>query len=215
MTAANAAAHNRRIQPILPERLPMKTLRNTLLGACLALPLLAATGQAQTVVTTRGHTITVPPGAVVLILPGPGEVAAPGRSVAATPAAVPVLQLIAQQQAAMQRMMARMNAMFPPMPPMPDPAQLFRAAFGAGRPIMTLAAGGPGVCSESISIVQRGNAAPVITHTASAACGAPAGRAPHGIDQMRPAQPTLPPHGPHVLEVSNPPHPIANVPPHA
>src|ERR1700749_3629398 len=101
----------RRVQPILPERLPMKTLRNTLLGACLALPLLAATGQAQTILT-QGRTITVPPGAVVVILPGPGTVAMPRRPVTAAPAAVPVMQLIAQQQAAMQRMMARMNAMF-------------------------------------------------------------------------------------------------------
>jgi hypothetical protein len=188
----------------------MKTLRNTLLGACLALPLLAATGQAQTILT-QGRTITVPPGAVVVILPGPGTVAMPRRPVTAAPAAVPVMQLIAQQQAAMQRMMARMNAMFPPMPPMPDPAQMFRAAFGAGGPMPTLA-GGPGVCSESISIVQRGNAAPVITRTASAACGTPAGNVPHSIDQMRPVAPAR---GPKVLEVSNPPQTIANVPPHA
>ncbi|HUB47268.1 MAG TPA: hypothetical protein VMB73_19970 [Acetobacteraceae bacterium] len=191
----------------------MKTLRNTLLGACLALPLLAATGQAQTILT-QSRTITVPPGAVVVILPGPGTVAMPGRPVTAAPAAVPVMQLIAQQQAAMQRMMARMNAMFPPMPPMPDPAQMFRAAFGAGGPMPTLA-GGPGVCSESISIVQRGNAAPVITRTASAACGTPAGNVPHSIDQMRPVAPVAPARGPKVLEVSNPPQTIANVPPHA
>jgi hypothetical protein len=195
----------------------MKTLRNTLLGACLALPLLAATGQAQTIESqgaTQGRTITLPLGAVVLIVPGPGTVAMPDQPVAAPPAAVPVMQLIAQQQAAMQRMMAQVNAMFPPMPPMPDPSQLFRAAFGAGGPMLTLA-GGPGVCSESISIVQHGNAAPVITRTASAACGAPAGSAAHSIDQMRPVAPAVPPRGPRVLEVSNPPQTIAHVPPHA
>lgn len=196
----------------------MKILRNALLGACLALPMLAAAGQAQTI-EARGRTMTVPPGAVVLILPGPGTAAMPGQAiaaapVAATPAGAPVMQLIAQQQAAMQRMMAQMNAMFPPMPPMPDPAQMFRAAFGAGGPMLTFA-GGPGVCSESISIVQHGNAAPVITRTASAACGAPAGNAPHSIDQMRPAAPMVPARGPKVLEVSNPPQAIAHVPPHA
>jgi hypothetical protein len=209
----------------------MKTLRNTLLTACLALPLLATTGQAQSI-ETQVRTITVPPGAVVLILPGPGIVAMPGQPAAAPsvavpvtqpptavpatqlPAALPVMQLIAQQQAAMQRMMAQMNAMFPPMPPMPDPSQLFRAAFGAGGPILAVAAG-PGVCSESISIVQHGSAAPVVTRTASAACGTPSGGAPHSIDQMRPAQPAIPPSGPKVLEVSNPPRPIGTAPPHA
>ena len=204
----------------------MKTLRNTLLGACLALPLLTATGQAQTI-ETQGRTITVPPGAVVLILPGPGAVAMPGpgavampgQTVAAMPSGMPIMQLIAQQQATMQHMIAQMNAMFPPMTAMPDPAQLFRAAFGAGGPMLTLAGGplaaGPGVCSESISIVQHGNAAPVITRTASGACGAPAGSTPHSIDQMRPAAPVVVPHGPKVLEVSYPPHRIGNVPPHA
>ena len=93
----------------------MKTLRNTLLGACLALPLFSAAGHAQTI-ETQGRTITVPPGAVVLILPGPDAVALPTMPAAATPAGVPVMRLIAQQEAAMQHMMADMNAMFPPMP---------------------------------------------------------------------------------------------------
>jgi len=194
----------------------MKILRNTLLGACLALPLLSATGQAQTI-ETQGRTITVPPGAVVLILPGPGTVAAmPGQPIAATPAAAPIMQLIARQQAAMQRMIAQMNAL---LPPMPDPSQLFRAAFGGGGPMLTLAAG-PGVCSESVSIVQHGNAAPVITRTASGTCGAPAGSAPHKIDQVRPAQPAFPQPiprlGPKVLDVGYPPHPVATgTSPHA
>jgi hypothetical protein len=183
----------------------MKTLRNTLFGACLALPLLAATGQAQTVVETQGRIITLPPGAVVLILPGPGTIATPSHSVAATPADMPVMQLIAQQQAAMQHMIAQMNAMFQPMPPMTNPSQLLRAAFGAGGPMLTLAAG-PGVCSESVTVVQRGNAAPVTTRTASGSCGAPMGSAPHSVDQMRPAQPAIPQHGPKVLEISYPPH---------
>ena len=195
----------------------MKTLRNTLLGACLMLPLLAATGQTQTI-EAGGRTINVPPGAVVLIIPGASAAAMPGRPEVAPSANMPIMQLIAQQQAAMQRMMAQMNAMFPmpamTLPAMPGASQLVRAAFGAGGPMLTMA-GGPGVCSESISIVQHGNGAPVITRTAAGACGAPAGGAPHGIDQVRPAAPVAVPHGPAVLEVSNPPHPIGSVPPHA
>jgi len=193
----------------------MKTLRNALLGACLALPMLAATGQAQSI-ETQGRTITVPPGAVVLILPGSGTaiaptVIAPATAPAATGAGTPIMQLIAQQQAAMQRMMAQMNAL---LPPLPDPSQIFRAAFGAGGPMLTLP-GGPGMCSESVSIVQHGNAAPVMTRTASGDCGGPAADAPHGMQQMR--APVPPPvmraHGPRVLDVSNPPQPTAKVPP--
>ena len=48
----------------------MKTIRNALLGACLTLPMLAATGQTQTTIRENGHMITVPPGAMVLIVPG-------------------------------------------------------------------------------------------------------------------------------------------------
>jgi hypothetical protein len=57
----------------------------------------------------------------------------------------------------------------------------------------------------------------VVTRTASGACGASGSGAPHGVNQIRmlPASPVLPPHGPKVLEVSNPPQAIANVPPHA
>jgi len=189
----------------------MKSLRYALLGACLTLPLFAATGRAQTF-ETPARTIRVPPGAVVLIIPAPGAVAMRGQPAGVTAAGMPIMQLIAQQQAAMQRMMAQMNAMFPPMAAMPDPSQLFRAAFGAGGQMPPPAAG-PGLCSESVSIVQHGDSAPVITRTASGACGAPAAGVPHSIEQMRPAAPV--PHGPKVLEVSNPPQPMATVPPHA
>jgi hypothetical protein len=191
-------------------RSSMKTLRNTLLGACLALPLAATAGHAQTI-EQGGRIIQVPPGAVVIILPGPGAVAAPATTNAVAPSAMPMMQLIAQQQAMMQRMIANMNAMMRPMP-MPDPSQLLRAAFGNGGPMFTLAAG-PGVCSESISIVQRGNSAPVVTHTRTGACGAPAGSLPQGVRQL-PATPIAPPHGPRLIEASNPPHIVPNLPPH-
>ena len=200
----------------------MKTLRNTLLGACVALPLFAAAGHAQPVQTqgieTQGRVIAVPPGAVVLILPGPGAVAMRTTPDAVAPARMtvmqapvmqapvmqlPLMRLIAQQDAAMQHMIADLNAMFAPIP---NPAQLFGAAFGPG-PMLTLARG-PGVCSESVSIVQRGNSAPVVTRTASGTCGtAPAGR-PESVRQLPPA-PTRAPHGPKVLEISYPPHPVA------
>lgn len=206
----------------------MKTLRNTLLGACLALPLTAAAGHAQTI-EQDGRVIQVPPGAVVLILPGPGPAtASPATAssavapvfaaprITAAPAALPMLRLIAQQQADMQRMIADMNALFPPMPmmpAMPDPSQLIRAAFGAGGPMLTLA-GGPGVCSESISIVQHGNSAPVVTRQISGgACGAAATGKPESVRDI-PATPELPPHGPKVLDISYPPQPVQAGVPH-
>ena len=54
----------------------MTTLRNTLLGACLALPLLASAGQAQPAPPNGGRMVYVPPGAMVVILP-PGRAPLP------------------------------------------------------------------------------------------------------------------------------------------
>ena len=108
-----------------------------------------------------------------------------------------MFKLIAQQQAMLQQMMARMNAMFVPMP---APSQMLRAAFGAGGPMLTVA-GGPGVCSESISIVQRGNSAPVVTRSQSG-CGPAAMGHPANVREL-PASPATAP-GPKLLRVSNP-----------
>ncbi len=194
----------------------MMTSRNALLGACLALPLLASTGRAQPAQPDGGRMIYVPPGATVVILPGSGVAAAPNLAAAGTPEALPIMRLIAQQEAAMQRMMADMNAMFPPLP---DANAMLRAAFGSGAPlnvsVMPLA-GGHGVCSQSISIVDRGNgSAPIVkVSQAGDACGALGIGKPQGVNEIRPAAPALPPHGPQVLEIGYPPHPVTNgIPP--
>jgi hypothetical protein len=86
---------------------------------------------AQTAPPAAGHVIYVPPGPTVVILPGPGSAASPNVVNAGAPEAMPMMRLIAQQQAAMQQMFADMNAMFPPMP---DPNAMLRAAFGPGGP---------------------------------------------------------------------------------
>jgi hypothetical protein len=193
------------------------TLRNTLLGACLALPLATIAGHAQAAQPKGERVIYVPPGATVVILPGPGAVAAPNMVNAGAPEAMPMLQLIAQQQAAMQRMIADMNAMFPPMP---DPNALLRAAFGPGGLVpdglvnmsaMPLA-GGHGVCSQRISIVDRGDgSAPIVTTSQSGdACGALGVGKPQSVNEIRPATPAMPPHGPKLLEIGYPPHPVWN-----
>jgi len=190
----------------------MMTLRTSLLCACLALPLAASAGHAQPAQPNGGRVIYVPPGATVVILPGPGAVAAPNMVTAGVPQAMPMMQLIAQQQAAMQHMIADMNAMFPPLP---DPSRLLRAAFGPGAPlnvsIMPLA-GGHGVCSQSIRIVDRGDgSAPIVTTSQSGdACGPLGTGAPQSIRQITPAAPAVPSHGPKLLEVGDPPHPVTN-----
>ena len=174
----------------------MKTIRNALLGSCLALPMLAAAGHAQTIVRDHGQTITVPPGAVVLIIPGPNATtglpatatAMPQTAAMLQPQTAAMLRMIAQQQADMQHMFARMNALFPPMPAMPNPSQLFRAAFGAGGPMLTMAAG-PGVCSQNITIVQHGNSAPIITRSESG-CGTAVSGRPANVRDLPPATAT-------------------------
>lgn len=175
----------------------MTTMRNGLLGACLALPLAAFAAHAQAPRPDSGRTIYVPAGATVIILPGPGMVAA------GSPEAMPVMRLIAQQQAAMQRMVADMNAMFPPMP---DPSQLVRAAFGPGAPFAIPVAGGHGVCSESISIVDPGNGgAPIVkTSQSGDACGALGIGKPQGVNEVRPLPPAPPPRAPRLIEASYP-----------
>jgi hypothetical protein len=184
----------------------MMTIRNTLLGACLALPLAAFAGHAQAEQSDGGRTIYVPPGAMVLILPGPGVVAAPNMVNAGMPEAAQMVRLMAQQQAAMQHMIADMNAMFPPMP---SPDAMLRAAFGPGAPLM---AGGNGVCSQSISIVDRGDgSAPIVKMSqVGDACGALGIGKPQGVDEVRPVVPALPPRGPKVLGIGYPPHPVSS-----
>lgn len=150
----------------------MKVLRNALLGACLALPITAVGGHAQTI-AQGGRAIELPPGAVVVILPALATVNPPEVTATTTPAALPVLRMIARQQAEMARMMAQMNVLLPAMPLMPSPSQVLQTVFGAAGPILALA-NAPGMCSQSITIVQHGNGAPVITRTQSGCGSAPA-----------------------------------------
>lgn len=186
------------------------TVRNALLGACLALPVLTSVGNAQTTPPNGARMIYVPPGATVVILPGPGGVVAPDRMSSTVPDAMPMMRLIAEQQAAMQHMIADMNTLFSPMP---DPNEMLRAAFGPGAPlnvsVMPLA-GGHGVCSQSISIVARGDGSPPIVKASQSgdACGALGIGKPQGVDEVRPAGPVQPPHRPKLLEIGYPPHPM-------
>lgn len=205
----------------------MTTLRNALFASCLALPLLGAGAHAQTI-EQGGRVIQVPPGAVVLIVPASGAVAAPAPAAdLAGPIALPILQLMADQQAAMEQMIASMHAMgsmgpAAMMPGLPGPSQLIQAAFDG--PLLNVTAG-PGVCSESISIVQHGNAAPVVTRTATGDCGSAASGQPDSVRALQPAplpqqdrprmyeMRALPPapqpaNQPRTLDISYPPQPV-------
>ena len=193
----------------------MKLSRSLMLGACLALPLgVATTAQAQSV-QQGPQVIQVPPGAVVMIVPSPMAAgAAPvmlQRAAPVTlqpvPASDPMLRLIAEQQVMMQRMMADMNAMFPPMPAM-------LPWVPGGLASVALPPGSHGVCSQSISIVSRGDGSAPIVHVSRSgdACGAPSGEPEHVVTPPAPSRPS---HGPRLLEVSDPPKPIhGRVPAH-
>jgi hypothetical protein len=133
--------------------------------------------------------------------------------------AAPVLHLIAEQEAMMQRMMADMNALFPPMP---DPSQLIQAALGSsGLPgfapgFMTPSpAGGQGmaVCGESVTYTFNGNGSKPVVHVSryGNACGGPAGGGSQNVT-MPPQAVPIPAHQPKVLEVSYPARPM--LPPH-
>ena len=193
----------------------MTLSRIALFGACLALPA-ALSGGAMAQPADGTRVIQVPPGAVVLILSAPQVSAArlPVTQTAA-PDASPVLRLIAQQQALMQRMMSDMDSL---LPPMPDPAQMIRAAMAAAnQPGVTGApdvatppiAGGHGVCGESVSYTFNGSAPPVVHITRYGdACGA---EATGGTQTVTTPQPATPPqaHQPKVLEVGYPPRLVA------
>jgi hypothetical protein len=195
--------------------------RIALFGACLALPA-AIAGGAMAQPADASRVIQVPPGTVVLILGAPNVMAAGAPVVSApAPEAMPMLQLIAQQQAMMQRMVADMDSLFPPMP---DPAQMIRAAMeaagqagAAGTPgvTMTSVGGGHGVCGESVSYVFNGNGAQPIVHVTryGDACGA---AAPGGAQNVTEPQQPVPTHAnqPKVLDIGYPAQPVTDgVPP--
>jgi hypothetical protein len=198
------------------------TARNALLGACLALSLAAHAGSALAGPSSDTPTITVPPGAVVLILPAADAVtmsSTPAGTV--LPAGDPLLRMVAEQDAMMGHMMAKMNAAFaqPMWPTQMD--QMIRAAFGtmpanaAGSGVIfTSISGGPGVCSERVTYAYPGNGAkPQVTMSRSGdACGSLGATGPRSVMQPLPAQrpeaPVAQPSGPHLWTVSDPPQQI-------
>jgi hypothetical protein len=102
--------------------------------------------------------IHVPPGMAVLLVPAPGRTAA--ETVRLVPAAAPTMisfdRLFAQQRAAMDHMIADMNAdMNAVFAPNASPDGFLRTMFG-GLDI-TMPRHGVSVCQESISVTYNGN----------------------------------------------------------
>jgi hypothetical protein len=175
----------------------MKIIRNALLGVALALPLFAAAGHAQTAIRENGRNITVPPGAVVMIIPGAGVSSVAPPAIKVMPQTTAILRMIDQQQIDVQHMLQQINTLLPPMMPMPNPTQLFRAAFGGEGPMLTMA-GAPAVCSQSVTIVQSGNRAPVITHSESG-CNPVPSRQPADVREPPPVSATTD-HAPRLIQ---------------
>jgi hypothetical protein len=197
------------------------TKHTALLGACLALPLAAWAGTALAGQPQTARTITVPPGAMVLIVPA-GAPASGFVPVARQPAADPMLQLIAQQDAMMHDMMAEMDAAFA-QPMFPHMDQMIQAALrgtplpaGAGNGVVfTSVSNGPGVCIERMDYVYPANGGKpqVAVSRSGNACGTLGTAGPLHVMQTTPisppqATPLAPSHGPRMWTVSDPPQPI-------
>jgi hypothetical protein len=207
----------------------MKAIRSLLLGSALALPAVLAAGTASAQTRDGVQVIRLAPGTTLMIVSSPDAAPVQVQAAQAQPMqvetvdgvpadAAPLLRLIAQQQAAMQQMMANMNALFPPMP---DPSAMLAAmqagtagpfaGFGLAMPQL---AGGHGVCSQSVSYVSRGDgSAPIVKVTQSGdACGPVA---PGGVDAVtQPVAPSVPAAiGPKVYDISYPPQPLKTATP--
>ena len=208
-------------------------LRKALLAACLALPVAGLSGAAHAHSRQAERVIHVPPGSVVLILP-----AAAARTVTEAvptpsfPAGFPVLHMIAEQNAMMQRMMAQqMRVMDQLTMSMPNPAQIIHAALGqlsqhrlapGTSVVTTTVSDGHGVCRETVTYRMTPNGAQPQVHVMRTGndCGALTTTGPVDTTQTMPAAPAQPrttpaiaPHGsapnhPPVWTVSYPAHQV-------
>jgi len=144
----------------------MAQLRNSLLGACLALPL---TGLAGMALAANPGCATQPPGAITVFLPSPGTNqvtnAQAVRLIADTNA------MFRQMDAEMNAMVAQMNALAAMPLELPTPQQqVIQAGFG-GTPWISVAPGN-GVVFTSVSN-GRGTCSETITYSYSAHGGRP------------------------------------------
>ena len=155
--------------------------RSALLATTLLLTAPAMAAQPE-----GGHYVYVPPGATVVMLPA---------ATPTLPVDFPVVRMMAQQQAVMQRMMADMDSMM--AMPMPDPEQMIRSVMdgvprtmpGSGVVLTQISTGSNGTCSETIVYGAPGaNGQPQVHVTRTGnACGAITSTGPIGVTQTVPA----------------------------
>jgi len=181
--------------------------RAALMGACLALPLVALDGTAGAAQPDRGHYVYVPPGATVVIVSSAEAVATPFAPV------------FAQQDSLMRRMIADMDQLM--SMPMPDPQQMIRSVMD-GMPrvapgssvVMTSISSGNGTCSQTITYSYPGNGGAPVTKVSrnGNACGALGSSAPVGVSQPLPApaapQKVAPQHD-RLWSIGYPPQPLS------
>lgn len=192
----------------------MAKLRNSLLGACLALPLTALGGLA---LAANPGCATQPPDAMTIFLPPPGTTQATDDAQA--------VRLIADANAMFRRMDAEINAVAAQMNALaamplelPTPRQVIQAAFG-GAPLIRVAPGngvvltsvsnGRGTCSETITYSFTANGRRPIVHVSQNgnACGTMNANDPAQVQAAEPVaphaiQPTIPASSqPHLWQV--------------
>lgn len=181
----------------------MKKVHKAVLGAILAFPFLGMAGSASAAPRPSGHYVYVPPGDTMIVLPGPATGVAP-VDISPPSMALPVADMIAQQDAMMRRMIADMNAMF--AVPMPAPQRLVEAAMrgmpqpGAATDVfLTSISSGRGVCSETITYDYPANGGKPQVHVARSgnACGA--------ATMQGPASPVAAPIAPRAIPNMAPP----------
>jgi hypothetical protein len=173
----------------------MTKLRNSLLGACLALPL---AGIGATALAASPGCASPPSNAMTVFLPSPGVTQV---------ADAQALRLIADANAMFRRMDAEMNAMAAQMNALavmplqlPTPRQVIQAGFG-GTPLISVAPGngvvftsisnGRGTCSQTITYSYPGHGGqPIIRVSQNGnACGAVN---VNGPERGQAAQPVMP-----------------------
>jgi hypothetical protein len=175
----------------------MAKLRNSLLGACLALPL---TGLGGLAVAANPGCATRQPDAMTVFLPSPGTTQATD---------VQAARLIADANAMFRRMDAEMNAMAAQMNALaampfelPTPQQMIRAGFGSAPwtsvasgngVVFTSVSNGRSICRQTITYSYPANGGRPIVHVSQngSACGAVHANGPARVQA---AQPVVPPH---------------------
>jgi hypothetical protein len=183
-------------------------------SALLAISLLVAAPAMAASPSSVGQYVWVPAGDAVVVVPQ-----VPPRQID-----FPVVDVFAQQQAIMQRMMADMDTMM--AMPLPNPAQIIRSAMqglpqvppGSGVVVTSISTPG-GTCSQTITFGGPAQGGQPIVHVVSEgnACGAIHSSGPLTVMQTSPApQPVAPQPQTHerLWTIGYTPHPITvNSPP--